>query len=231
MKSIISAAFFLRSCLTLSAFLPRLSLGAVIDLTDVTFEHQTQASTGQTTGKWFVKFYAPWCGHCKTLAPIWEELEGRLDPQDGIIVANVDATIETQVAERFKIQSYPTLKYFADRKLYAYRGARNIDALYEFATGGYKSATEEIIPPPPSAFDAKMKEFRVKFESLAEGNEHLKFLMEDFDHIVSMRKNAAIVILVMGSIVGFMFGIIVSLLMGIGGGTSAPKGQKKKKKE
>ena len=32
---------------------------AVIDLTDSTFEHQTQASTGQTTGKWFVKFYAP----------------------------------------------------------------------------------------------------------------------------------------------------------------------------
>ena len=30
-------------------------------LTDSTFEHQTQASTGQTTGKWLVKFYAPWC--------------------------------------------------------------------------------------------------------------------------------------------------------------------------
>ena len=28
-------------------------------LTDATFEHQTQSSTGQTTGKWFVKFYAP----------------------------------------------------------------------------------------------------------------------------------------------------------------------------
>jgi len=34
--------------------------GEVVELTDDNFEHQTQASTGQTTGKWFVKFYAPW---------------------------------------------------------------------------------------------------------------------------------------------------------------------------
>jgi len=133
------------------------------------------------------------------------------------------------VATRFKVQSYPTLKYFADRKLYNYKGARNADALYAFATGGYKTALEEIIPPAPSMFDAKMKEFRQKFDAMTEDHPQLKYMLEDFDHIVSFRKNAAVVLLVMGAFIGFMFGIIVSLLMGIG--STKTKAQKKKKKD
>ena len=163
-----------------------------------------------------------------------EELDQKIqesNPQDGIIIAKVDATKQTQVANRFKIQSYPTLKYFADRKMYNYKGGRNLDALYEFVTEGYKSAMTDTIPAPPSMFDAKMKEFRQKFESMAEDHENLKYVLEDFDHIVSFRKNAAVVLVVMGSFIGFMFGVIVSLLMGIGSAGKASKKGGKKKKE
>lgn len=138
-------------------------------------------------------------------------------------------TKETQVANRFKIQSYPTLKYFAERKMYTYKGSRTLDAMYDFVTGGYKSMVDDKIPAPPSFLDVKMKEFRQTFESMTEDNPHLRYLLDDFDHIISLRKNAAVVLLVMGAFVGFFLGVIVSMLMGTG--SAQPKGQKKKKKE
>ena len=46
----------------------------VVDLTSDSFEHLTQAATGATTGDWLVEFYAPWCGHCKHLAPVYEDV-------------------------------------------------------------------------------------------------------------------------------------------------------------
>ena len=40
----------------------------------------------------FIKMYAPWCGHCKAMAPAWEEFAQKMEGDDGIIVADFDAT-------------------------------------------------------------------------------------------------------------------------------------------
>ncbi|PHJ20212.1 thioredoxin domain-containing protein [Cystoisospora suis] len=87
------------------------SASAVKELTDATFEHDTQASTGATTGDWFVKFYAPWCGHCKAMAAAWEDLAKELKGK--INVAKLDATSNSITAKRFKIQGFPTLYYLS----------------------------------------------------------------------------------------------------------------------
>lgn len=46
-----------------------------------------------------------------------DELVQKEHAEDGIVIAKVDATKESALATRFKIRSYPTLKYFADRKV------------------------------------------------------------------------------------------------------------------
>eukprot|EP00282_Hemiselmis_andersenii_P008931 CAMPEP_0114124504 /NCGR_PEP_ID=MMETSP0043_2-20121206/8811_1 /TAXON_ID=464988 /ORGANISM="Hemiselmis andersenii, Strain CCMP644" /LENGTH=209 /DNA_ID=CAMNT_0001217385 /DNA_START=109 /DNA_END=738 /DNA_ORIENTATION=+ len=109
------------------------------------FEHLTQSASGATTGDWFVEFYAPWCGHCKSLEPIWEEvaekmLENRQSGERSAIIAKVDATRCKYLASRFGIAGFPTLILFSQGKQYQYSGERTAEKLLEFAMGGFKEA-------------------------------------------------------------------------------------------
>ena len=83
---------------------------------------------------WFIKFYAPWCGHCKKLAPIWEEYGS---VQDVVSVGSVDCTVEKDVCAKYEVKGYPTLIYFpvegvAETKFFKYNGARNIEGFNSF---------------------------------------------------------------------------------------------------
>ncbi|KAL8565553.1 hypothetical protein ACOMHN_049529 [Nucella lapillus] len=91
----------------------------------------------------FVEFYAPWCGHCKQLAPIWDELGEKYKDSKDIVVAKMDAT--TNEAEDNKIQSFPTLKYFPKDGAPAidYHGERTFDGFVKFLeSGGTEGAGE-----------------------------------------------------------------------------------------
>ena len=194
---------------------------AVTILTDETFEHQTQSSTGQTTGKWFVDFYAPWCGHCKKLTPVWDKVAGKVaveNPDDGIVIAKVDVTENPELGERFAIKGFPTLLYFAGRKMYRYSGPRDVESLAEYVTGGYASDSPKEVPPPPSFFDVQMKSFR----TLVRANSQLGSLADDFEHILAKRKNAAAVLVLIGAFFGLAVGFFLGGI-GKGGGGKAKK--------
>jgi protein disulfide-isomerase A1 len=61
-----------------------------------------------------VKFYAPWCGHCKHLAPHYDEAAKLLANNPQILLAKVDST-ENEVAG-LDIQGFPTLKFWGKDK-------------------------------------------------------------------------------------------------------------------
>ncbi|XP_028310762.1 protein disulfide-isomerase [Gouania willdenowi] len=81
----------------------------------------------------FVEFYAPWCGHCKQLTPIWEQLAEKYKDSDDTIVAKMDSTANE--IDSVKVHSFPTLKFFPagdERKVIDYNGERTIEGFTRF---------------------------------------------------------------------------------------------------
>ncbi|XP_009126597.2 protein disulfide isomerase-like 1-4 [Brassica rapa] len=75
-----------------------------------------------------VEFYAPWCGHCQSLAPEYAaaatELKG-----DGVVLAKIDATVENELAHQYSVQGFPTILFFVDGEHKLYTGGRTKETI------------------------------------------------------------------------------------------------------
>jgi len=94
-----------------------------------------------------VKYYAPWCGHCKKLAPIWEELGEAYKDNADLVIAKFDATLNE--ASGVQIQGYPTLIWYpkGDKTGKKYEGDRDIEGFKKFLdaeSSALKVANEEL---------------------------------------------------------------------------------------
>ncbi|XP_076868718.1 protein disulfide-isomerase TMX3 [Brachyhypopomus gauderio] len=83
---------------------------------------------------WLVDFYAPWCGYCKKLEPIWYEVGAELKTSGSPVrVGKMDATAFSGVASEFGVRGYPTIKLLKGDLAYNYKGPRTKDDIIDFA--------------------------------------------------------------------------------------------------
>jgi len=115
---------------------------AVIDLTESTFDPLVM----QSEELWLVEFFAPWCGHCKNLAPHWAKAATELG---GVAkLGAVDATVHAGLASKYGIKGYPTIKVFRPGKKGSpedYQGGRTSSDIVTYV----KNIAESIVPSKP----------------------------------------------------------------------------------
>ncbi|XP_008554924.1 protein disulfide-isomerase [Microplitis demolitor] len=93
-----------------------------------------------------VEFYAPWCGHCKQLVPIYDKLGEKYESDENVVIAKMDATANE--LETINIKSFPTIILYKKETNEAveYNGERTLEGLSKFidSDGAYGQAAEEV---------------------------------------------------------------------------------------
>lgn len=130
----------------------------VLDLTNTKdFEKHIGKSQGV-----LVKYYAPWCGHCKNLAPIYEKVADAFAQQkDNVLIAKVDADKNKDLGQKAGIRGFPTLKWYPAGSTEAeeFNSGRDLDSIAKLVTekSGKKSTVKP--PPPPAAEQLNSRNF------------------------------------------------------------------------
>ena len=84
----------------------------------------------------FVKFYAPWCGHCQNLQSKWNKLENKygnkLVNKKRIKILSANCDTFPKIGEDYNISGYPTIKLLKDSETFEYEDEREFEALEKF---------------------------------------------------------------------------------------------------
>ncbi|KAK4427612.1 putative protein disulfide-isomerase A6 [Sesamum alatum] len=113
-----------------------------------------------------VEFYAPWCGHCKNLAPTYEKVATAFKLEEDVVIANVDADKYRDIGEKYGVSGFPTLKFFPKNNKAGedYEGGRDLDDFVTFINekcGTSRDAKGQLTSKAGTveALDSIVKEF------------------------------------------------------------------------
>ena len=100
---------------------------SAVELTPETWDEKT---AGKSV---FVKFFAPWCGHCKKMKPAWDSLMEEFEDSDTVLVADVDCVGDGKpLCDKVGVKGFPTIKYGDPDDLQDYKGGRDENELSKF---------------------------------------------------------------------------------------------------
>ncbi|KAI0268270.1 protein disulfide isomerase [Gloeopeniophorella convolvens] len=140
---LLSASSLYLSSLVLAAEGP----SDVFDLTPATFK-----SVVDPEKVILVEFFAPWCGHCKALAPHYEEAATTLKAK-GIKLAKVNCVDQADLCQEHGVQGYPTLKVFRNGEPTDYTGPRKADGIVSYMV-------KQSLPAVSDVTAANIEEFK-----------------------------------------------------------------------
>jgi len=103
-----------------------------------------------TQDPWFIKFYAPWCGHCQAMAPNWKEMAKEM--KDVLNVGEVNCDVESRLCQDARVSAFPTIYFFRGGERVEYTGLRGL--------GDLLSYTKKAIGPGSSIEDVDAATFK-----------------------------------------------------------------------
>ncbi|KAK7418371.1 hypothetical protein QQX98_003991 [Neonectria punicea] len=101
--------------------------GVSVPLTPETFEKLVTS----TEDPWFIKFYAPWCSHCRAMAPTWEQMAKTMAGKLNVGEVNCDA--ESRLCKQVHARAYPTIRFFKGTESAEYKGLRGLGDFVQYA--------------------------------------------------------------------------------------------------
>lgn len=122
------------------------------DAVQILDEASFDAELMKSSDYWLVEFYAPWCGHCKKLAPDWKK--AAKDLKGKARLGAVDCDVEKALCSKYDVKGFPTIKVFKEggsSKVEDYNGARDADGIVSFveqASEGGSNPYSKIVAMP-----------------------------------------------------------------------------------